>query len=86
MNYAKKRGKLFVFIKSSGSSFFKSFANFLKFKLSAFIILLILIYKNITNIKSSNASIILDDRAINFNGDFIFVYLNIKNFKPYWKK
>lgn len=42
---------------------------------------LIKFIKNITNIKSSNASIILDDRAVNFNGDFNFVYLNIKNFK-----
>ncbi len=42
--------------------------------------------ENITNEKIPNASIILDDRAINFDGDFDKAYKKIKEFKPHWKK
>ena len=41
--------------------------------------------EEVTNIKSSFASIILDDRAINFNGDFKKSLEIIENFKPFWK-
>lgn len=40
---------------------------------------------NITNIKNCYASVFLDDRAINFDGDFQKAYLNIQSFTPYWK-
>lgn len=39
----------------------------------------------ITNLKSSYASIIIDDRALQFNGDYKETLEKIKNFKPYWK-
>lgn len=42
--------------------------------------------EEVTNIKSPFASVILDDRAINFDGDFIKAYKNIKEFQPHWKK
>lgn len=41
--------------------------------------------EDVTNIKSSFASIILDDRAVNFSGDFNKSLEIIKNFKPFWK-
>ena len=41
--------------------------------------------KEITNIKNPFASIIIDDRAINFNGNFDEVLNKAINFKPYWK-
>ncbi len=40
---------------------------------------------NITNIKNPMSSVFLDDRAINFNGDFAAAYQSIKDFKPHWK-
>ncbi len=39
----------------------------------------------ITNIKEPYASIFLDDRAINFNGNLDDAYNKIIAFKPYWK-
>jgi len=41
-------------------------------------------FKDITNIKIP-AYIYIDDRAIRFNGDFIKLYDDIKNFNVYWK-
>lgn len=41
---------------------------------------------NITNIKSPYASIIIDDRALQFNGDFQQTLQDITNFKPHWQK
>lgn len=42
--------------------------------------------KDVTNIKNPYASIIIDDRAINFNGDFSEILNQAINFKPYWKE
>ena len=42
--------------------------------------------KEVTNIKNPFVSIIIDDRAINFNGDFDDVLDKSIKFKPYWKK
>ncbi len=42
--------------------------------------------EEVTNIKNPFASVILDDRAINFDGDYNKAYNLIKNFQPYWKK
>ena len=39
----------------------------------------------ITNEKNPKTSIFLDDRAINFNGDFQCAYESIQSFKPHWK-
>ena len=41
--------------------------------------------KEVTNVKNPFASIIIDDRAINFNGDYNEVLNRAINFKPYWK-
>ena len=41
--------------------------------------------KEITNVKNPYASVIIDDRAIGFNGDFNKVLDISKDFKPYWK-
>ena len=41
-------------------------------------------FKDITNVKLP-AYIYIDDRAIQFNGDFEKLYNEIKNFKVYWK-
>lgn len=41
--------------------------------------------ENVTNIKNKFASVFLDDRALNFDGDFDKAYRNITTFKPYWK-
>ncbi len=41
--------------------------------------------QDITNKKNPYSSIILDDRAINFDGNFDKAYTNIQNFNPYWK-
>ncbi len=46
---------------------------------------LIVYIEEVTNIKSPFASVIIDDRAINFDGDFDKTYSLIKNFQPYWK-
>lgn len=40
----------------------------------------------VTNLKSPKVSIFLDDRAINFNGDYNKAYNSIKEFLPFWKK
>lgn len=40
---------------------------------------------DITNIKEPYASIIIDDRALKFNGDFEKTLLEIENFSPFWK-
>ena len=42
-------------------------------------------FKEITNIKKP-ASIYLDDRALNFRGDYNQTLAEIENFKVYWKK
>ena len=41
--------------------------------------------KDVTNVKNPYASIIIDDRALSFNGDFNKVLKISKDFKPYWK-
>lgn len=41
--------------------------------------------KEVTNVKNPYASVIIDDRAINFDGDFDKVLELVKEFKPYWK-
>lgn len=46
---------------------------------------LIQFVEDITDVKNPFSSIFLDDRAINFDGDFDKTYRLIKNFKPYWK-
>ena len=40
----------------------------------------------VTNMKNPFSSVMLDDRALNFDGDFEKSYQQIVNFKPYWKK
>jgi len=40
---------------------------------------------DITNIKDPRASIFLDDRGLNFNGNFKETLVKIQNFKPFWK-
>lgn len=42
--------------------------------------------KDVTNIKNPFASVIIDDRAINFSGNYDEVLNKAINFKPYWKK
>ena len=39
----------------------------------------------ITNKKNPCASVFVDDRGINFNGDFNSTLTQIREFKPYWK-
>lgn len=41
--------------------------------------------ENITDRKNPFASVILDDRAIKFDGNYNKAYKNIISFKPYWK-
>ena len=41
---------------------------------------------SISSTKNNFSSVILDDRAINFNGNFNEAYNQIKKFKPHWKK
>ncbi len=41
--------------------------------------------KDVTNIKNSSSSMFLDDRAINFAGDYKSAQIAIKEFRPYWK-
>lgn len=41
--------------------------------------------KDVTNVKNPYASIIIDDRAIAFDGNFNKALKHSKNFKPYWK-
>lgn len=41
--------------------------------------------KAITNIKDPFASVIVDDRALRFDGDFEKTLNEILNFKPHWK-
>ncbi len=43
------------------------------------------IVSEISDKKSQYSSIILDDRAINFEGNFQYAIEKIKNFKPHWK-
>ncbi len=40
---------------------------------------------DISNEKTPYATVFLDDRAINFNGDYDAAYNMIINFKPYWQ-
>ncbi len=40
---------------------------------------------DITNVKNPYASVILDDRALRFDGDFDKALAEILNFTPYWK-
>ena len=42
--------------------------------------------KNVTNEKNKFASVFLDDRAINFNGNFDLAFNLITTFSPYWKQ
>ena len=42
--------------------------------------------KNITDKKNPRTTLFIDDRALNFNGDFSDVLCEIKNFVPHWKK
>lgn len=40
----------------------------------------------ITNIKEQHFDVFLDDRAINFSGEFTAALFNkVRNYKPYWK-
>jgi len=41
--------------------------------------------KDVTNVKNPFASVIIDDRAIAFDGNFDKVLKQTKDFKPYWK-
>jgi len=41
--------------------------------------------KEVTNIKNPFAFAFIDDRAINFDGEFENMLSKIKNFKPHWK-
>ena len=41
---------------------------------------------DITNVKNHYVSIIIDDRALNFNGDFNKTLAEIKDFAPYWAR
>ena len=40
---------------------------------------------NITNIKNPYTSVFVDDRAVNFDGDYKKTLTIIKEFKPHWK-
>jgi len=40
---------------------------------------------DVTNVKNPFASIYLDDRGLNFYGNFENSLTEIRNFKPYWK-
>jgi len=40
---------------------------------------------NISNLKNPFATIFIDDRAINFTGNYEYTLQNIVDFKPYWK-
>ena len=42
-------------------------------------------FEKVTNIKNPYASVFIDDREINFDGNFENVYEKIIKFKPYWK-
>ena len=42
--------------------------------------------KEVTNVKNPYATIIIDDRAINFDGDFNKTLKQSEVFKPYWKE
>jgi len=42
--------------------------------------------KDITDVKDPFTSLIIDDRALGFNGSFEEVLAKTKDFKPYWKK
>jgi len=41
---------------------------------------------NVTNVKNPYASVILDDRALRFEGNYNKTLSDIINFQPYWKK
>lgn len=41
--------------------------------------------KNVTDVKNPFASVILDDRAINFDGSYERALEKITDFEPYWK-
>ena len=41
---------------------------------------------DVTNVKNQFATLFIDDRALNFNGDFEKIFEEIKDFKPYWNK
>lgn len=41
--------------------------------------------KDVTNVKNPYASIIIDDRALNFDGNYSSLLEKVKKFKPYWK-
>lgn len=41
--------------------------------------------EDVGNIKNPYTSVILDDRAINFDGDYVKAYKAIKMFKPHWR-
>lgn len=41
--------------------------------------------KDVTNVKNPYASIIIDDRALNFSGDYSVLLEKVKDFQPYWK-
>ena len=45
---------------------------------------ILLFIKNISNIKNPSSSIIIDDRALRFEGDFQDTYKNIVKFSPHW--
>ena len=41
--------------------------------------------KDVTNVKNPFASVIIDDRALNFDGNYSSLLEKVKEFKPYWK-
>ena len=41
--------------------------------------------KDVVDVKNPNASVIIDDRALRFEGDFDSTYQSIINFQPHWK-
>lgn len=42
--------------------------------------------KEVSNVKNQFASLIIDDRALGFTGDFKSILDKAKDFKPYWKE
>ena len=40
---------------------------------------------NVSNVKNPKATVIIDDRALRFEGDYEKTFNDIINFQPYWK-
>lgn len=50
----------------------------IKYKLDKYI-------SNVSNVKNPKATVIIDDRALRFEGDYDKTFNDIINFQPYWK-